>query len=410
MLVQNVVRNAKFRLSSTLHAQIKQSTFKRKNFYSNLTNTPFDLEDTDDKYKELNNMYVDMFTSNSNGENSVSRNNSEKCKSELDELNEEFDNLTTFSVLDNRSLEQIVSNPGRFIMQSLSNDPYYNLALEDYIFKHTPFDAMKSFYSERLLFYINNKCAVIGKNQVIWQELYVKELERRGYDILRRFSGGGAVIHDLGNVNFSFLTSRSNFETSFFTNLIVKWLNSNDHTKDNYTLSKRGDILYKGKKCSGSAFKISRGKAYHHGTMLVDSQIGTFSGLLKPKELPGIKWDSPSVESVRSSISNISIKDVNVFIRICKEGFSKYYGSQGENSIPVYYCDDYETINEEIKDTINILKSHEWKYNRGPKFKVHLSELLEQKTIEVEHGHIISSNDKNIIGMSFEQYARDNLE
>lgn len=410
MLIRNVVRYSRFRSANILCTMINHSKCNKKNFHSNLTNASFDLEDADDKYKELNNMYANMFTRNLNDKKSVLRNNEEIYKSELDELNEEFDNLTTFSVLDNKLFEQIISNPGRFVIQSLSSNPYYNLALEDYIFRHTPFDAMKPFYSERLLFYINRKCAVMGKNQVIWRELYVKELERRGYEILRRFSGGGSVIHDLGNVNFSFLTSRSNFDTSFFTNLIVEWLNSNYQCNGDYKLTKRGDILYKGKKCSGSAFKISKGKAYHHGTMLVNSQINAFSGLLKPKELPGIKWDSPSVESVRSSISNISINDVNEFIRICKDGFSKCYGINGRNSISVYYCNDHETINEEIKNTMNKLKSHKWKYDAGPKFKVHLSEPLKHKTIEVEHGRIVCCTDKNIIGMSFEQYARNYLE
>ena len=411
MLVRNVVRNMDFKLLNALNTLNRPYMFNKKNMHNVFNDIPSNLEDTDDKFEELNDMYVDMFTNNPRDKISVLPDNKKIYKSEIDELNEEFDNLTTFSVLDNDSLELMVSKPGRFIIQSLSNDPYYNLALEDYIFKHTPLDATNSFHSERLFFYINNKCAVIGKNQIIWQELYVKELQRRGYEILRRFSGGGAVIHDLGNVNFSFFTSRSNFDTSFFTNLIIKWLNLNDrNNSNNYMLSKRGDIWYKGKKCSGSAFKIARGKAYHHGTMLVDSQIENFSGLLKPKEQPGVKWDSPSVESVRSSVSNISIKDVNEFIRICKEGFSSCFGIQGENSIPMYYCNRFETINQEIKETMNKLKSHKWKYDTGPKFKVHLSGLSKDKFIEVEHGHIIRSTDKNIIGMRFEQYAKDFLE
>ncbi|CAL9730465.1 putative lipoate-protein ligase A [Monosporozyma unispora] len=380
-----------------------------RSIHSN-NNIPLDLDQQDEKYQALNNMYSDMFTDASLIDSSMSRDNEKATKSELEELNEEFESLTSLSSLGPNKLENITKQPGRFIIQSLSNDPYYNLALEDYIFRNTPLDETKKFYSERLLFYINDQCAVIGKNQVIWQELYLKKLEKRGYDILRRLSGGGAVIHDLGNVNYSFLTSRAHFQTTFFNKLIVQWLNSKSPGSNDYQINKRGDILYKGKKCSGSAFKISRGKAYHHGTMLVNSQIGKFSGLLKPKKQDGVKWDSPSVESVRSSITNIGIDDVEEFIQICKEGFSDYFGLGDDTSIPIFYCHHTKSINRDIENTMNKLKSHEWKFDIGPKFKLHLLQSAQENVIEVEHGKITNSFDKAMIGDRFEKYARTLLK
>lgn len=382
---------------------------KTRNIHSSRS-IPLDLDQKDEKYKELDNMYTDMFTEASSTGIPIIGNDLKENKSELDELNIEFESLTSFSTLDCNKLENITTRPGRFIIQSLSNDPYYNLALEDYIFRNTPLNESQRFESERLLFYVNDKCAVIGKNQVIWQELYVKELEKRGYEILRRLSGGGAVIHDLGNVNYSFLTSRSHFETSFFNRLIVQSLNEKDHDNMNYELNKRGDILYKGKKCSGSAFKVSRGKAYHHGTMLVNSDIETFSGLLKPNHQDGVKWESPSVESVRSSITNIGINDVDKFVQTCKERFSKHFGIDYCVSIPTYYCHHNNSINNDIKNTMNKLKSHEWKFDLGPKFKLSLLGPSREDTIQVEHGKIINSLDTSIIGDRFEIYARTLLE
>lgn len=387
-----------------------QAPYGRTRSIHNSHNIPLDLDQKDEKYKELTSMYNDMFTETSSKDIPIMGNDLKETKSELEELNTEFESLTSFSPIDRNKLEYITTQPGRFVIQSLSNDPYYNLALEDYIFRNTPLNEAQRFESERLLFYINDKCAVIGKNQVIWQELYVKQLEARGYEILRRLSGGGAVIHDLGNVNYSFLTSRSHFDTSFFNKLIVQSLNAKNHNNVNYELNKRGDILYKGKKCSGSAFKVSRGKAYHHGTMLVNSDIEKFSGLLKPNDQYGVKWDSPSVESVRSSITNIGLHDVDKFIETCKEGFLEHFAVNHRASIPTYYCHHDKSINKDIENTMNKLKSHEWKFDSGPKFKLSLVGTSQENTIQVEHGKIIDSLDTSMVGDRFEKYARTLLE
>lgn len=367
--------------------------------------TPFDLDEGDDeKYRSLNNMYVDMFTRGNDLEKSADEGEVNKPTNELDEINEEFEEL--YSVGYNKvtalELEELVKSEGRFVLQSLSTDPYYNLALEDYVFRHTPVN--DQFLSHRLLFYKNDNCVVIGKNQTVWKEVFLNNLVQRGYEFIRRLSGGGAVVHDLGNINYSFITSRKDFDREFFNKLIVKWL-INKSPGIGLQLNSRGDITLDGNKVSGSAFKIARGKAYHHGTMLIHSDLQNFKGLLKPDNIDGIKWDCSSVDSVRSKVTNIPLEAVQEFIDICVAGFQNHFSSTNNNSntIPVYYCDQSITINDDIQNTISKLKSDDWKYLSGPNFSVNIGQG--DHNVSVKKGIIVESTIPGTVGMSFKDFS-----
>ncbi|CCE66100.1 hypothetical protein TPHA_0O01320 [Tetrapisispora phaffii CBS 4417] len=386
--------------------------------------TPFDIDataDLNDEFNELNSMYTSMFSkSNSNNKDVHKVKTENSLVDDINELNDELNELC--SPYDTRcgsqnvpkisgdDLKTLVENSGRFIMISLSNNPYFNLALEDYIYNNsgkassiTKSDNRNSFVnSERLMFYINDKCAVIGKNQTIWKELFMKNLYDNGYQVLRRFSGGGAVIHDLGNVNYSFLTSREDFRREFFNENIVKWLRE-QNPKLNINLNERGDITLDGYKVSGSAFKIGRGKSYHHGTMLINSRIDKFKGLLKPDELPNVKWNCNSINSVRSEITNLPLTSTKQFIDICIDGYKTHFQ---DSNIPVLYCDESDTMNIEIRKVMNKLMSYEWKATTGPPFEVQINTIDTQLTLTVEKGIIIKSTIPIFIGMPFQEFSR----
>lgn len=360
-------------------------------------------KENDGEFQDLNEMYSDMFTPNQGTQH---QNDGPSVKSEIDELNAELSSMNNFNFekLSCEKLQQITLKDGKFILRSLSINPYYNLALEDYIFRNTPIDIKdeEKFQSQRLLFYINDKCAVIGKNQTIWKELYLGNLIKKGFEVLRRLSGGGAVVHDLGNVNYSFLTSRDKFKTSFFNELLVKSMSQIDRCSS-VTLNKRGDITYMGKKCSGSAFKIARGKAYHHGTMLVSANLSSFHGLLKPDHVNGIEWKCNSVDSVRSEITNIPLSSPQEFIDLCIEGFQREFSSEDQEEIPIYYCDEESATNSQIKETMKTLEDDHWKYFSGPKFTLTLES--NQHYVSVEKGLVVQSNNPLLIGKSFKEVA-----
>lgn len=370
--------------------------------------SPFDLEDEDEKFKDINQMYVEMFTDNDDTKLTSRNEGSKQPSSDLDELNDDMNDLLNvgYHKLTTTELEEKVKVPGRFILQSLSNNPYYNLAIESYVFSHTPIEqnVRTAFDSQRLLFYVNRDCVVIGKNQNVWRELHVNAVQERGYELMRRFSGGGTVVHDQGNVNYSFITSREEFRREYFNQLIVASLKAS-HPNLDLKLNGRGDIALGDRKVSGSAYKISRGKSYHHGTMLIRSNLDQFHGLLKPDSLKGITWKCNSVDSVRSAVENVPLDSTQQFIDVCADGFKQRFKTQEGDEIPIYYCDEDMTMNDEIKNYMSTLCSDEWKYMSGPRFEVRLESS--GHSIAVEKGVIVESSIPTIIGTSFLDFTRN---
>lgn len=384
----------------------------------------------DPKYQSLNTMYSDMFTSNESltDKNYPSKvNNSDQhvgFDDDIAAINQEIQDFfepsvssqdkTDFTLLNAAQLESLAKKDGKFVVQSLSNNPYFNLALEDYIFESTPRPedfSTNDYQNQRLIFYINSKCCVIGKNQNPWKELYLENLKAQGIPFLRRRSGGGCVVHDLGNVNYSFLTSRKEFDKTFFNKLIVNSLKANDKdacTKD-LKLNERGDITLNGYKVSGSAFKVAKNKSYHHGTMLISSALPQFKNLLKPDTVVGEQWDCNSVESVRSHICNL--KDYNVmsetddFVQLISTSFKDHFSEGNESSEPVhiFQCDESVSKIPEIKATMEKLQSAEWKYEHTPRFNVTYNGGT---WYQVEKGVIVDSYNKAQTGQHFATAAK----
>ncbi|CAG97888.1 putative lipoate--protein ligase [Kluyveromyces lactis] len=354
---------------------------------------PFELDETDEKYKELNNIYRELFTPTDKANILTTKDIESNKRSEVDEINEELNSLYSVGVLSPAELEDAVKSNGRFVIRSVSTNPYFNLALEDYVFRNTPLTENKT-GNERILLYTNDKCVVVGKNQNPWKETYMRNIASRGYNFVRRRSGGGAVVHDLGNVNYSYLTSRESFRREFFNQQLVQWLSN-----ENITLNDRGDLIYKGYKISGSAFKIAKGKAYHHGTMLIDSDLAQFKGLLKPDVIPGVEWTCNSVESVRSKVDNIGGKAISSIDDFCNLITDQFRNLVDDSEIPMFYCDESSSLLE-ITEISENLRSKEWKFMSGPRFEV----ICNDVTIKVEKGVIIESDWPELVGMPFYKF------
>ncbi|CDO95306.1 unnamed protein product [Kluyveromyces dobzhanskii CBS 2104] len=373
--------------------------FRPQRLYSAVSNkVPFELDETDDKYSEFNNFYSELFTSKDEPTGACGQHSELNSKSELDELNEELGSMYSIDVLSSAELEKKVKANGRFVFRSTSTNPYFNLALEDYVFRNTPLTENKT-GNERILFYTNDKCVVIGKNQNPWKEIFMKNVGRRGYRFVRRHSGGGAVVHDLGNVNYSYLTSRESFRREFFNQQLVQWLDNED-----ISLNNRGDLTYKDHKISGSAFKIAKGKAYHHGTMLIDSDLAQFKGLLKPDVVPGVTWTCNSVESVRSKVTNIGREALTSIDHFCSLITDQFRALVDDPEIPMLYCDESSSL-PEISEAARVLESKEWNFMSGPKFEL----TCEGVSLKIEKGIIVESDLPELLGSPFYEFY-DNLE
>ena len=161
------------------------------------------------------------------------------------------------------------------VYESTTYDPYYNLALEKYL--------LESVTPDTCILYLwqNENTVVIGRNQNPWAECSVSCLEEDHVKLARRLSGGGAVFHDLGNLNFTFLVSEENYDLDRQLSVIEAMC----HTfKISAERSGRNDILVEGKKFSGNAFYNSKGRSYHHGTLLVNADMQKMPRYLNPSK------------------------------------------------------------------------------------------------------------------------------
>lgn len=185
----------------------------------------------------------------------------------------------------------------KFIDNKGITDPMINLAMEEYVLKHIPDD------DSYFLFYINSPSIIIGKNQNTLEEINKPYIDANDIKVVRRLSGGGAVYHDLGNLNFSFITaddgnSFHNFKK--FTQPIVDALNKMGVPAE---LSGRNDIHVGERKISGNAQFSQKGRMFSHGTLLLDSDINEVVNALKVSEA---KIASKGIKSIRSRVANIN--------------------------------------------------------------------------------------------------------
>ena len=180
-------------------------------------------------------------------------------------------------------------------------DPYYNLAVEEYLLRNTR--------EEVLMLWQNAPTVVIGKNQNAYAEVDLDYARTHGIRIARRLTGGGAVYHDAGNINYTFITSGASVGYAPFTRPVIDALASLGITAEQ---SGRNDIEWKGKKISGNAQYVSEGRVLHHGTLLFDTDVETMSAVLRvDKEkvaLRAVPSHRGRVACLASALSDISVE------------------------------------------------------------------------------------------------------
>ena len=175
-----------------------------------------------------------------------------------------------------------------------TNDPYLNLAYEEELLNIAQ-DEGRAFF----MLWQNKNTVVIGKNQNPWRECNVDALKNDGITISRRITGGGAVYHDMGNLNFSFIFPNSNWDKAKDFQIILDAL-SGFNIKGEVT--GRNDMVAEGKKFSGNAYANKRDAFLHHGTLLVSSDMSVFPRYLSPSRE---KLRAKGVASVSSRIINL---------------------------------------------------------------------------------------------------------
>ncbi|EIW76191.1 Lipoyltransferase and lipoate-protein ligase [Coniophora puteana RWD-64-598 SS2] len=275
------------------------------------------------------------------------------------------------------------SKPTNSIYVSLSNDPYFNLSFEDWLFRHAPHTR------PLLLLYRDTPCVIIGRNQNPWTEVNFPALQATGIPFIRRRSGGGT---DLGNTNFSIHVPRTTFDRTMTAQIVLRAVRALGIPSAD--VNTRNDITVAGEKVSGSAYKIANNRAYHHGTMLISTRLDTLGALLRPdKVCEGIQ--TKGVASVRSPVCNLAKVNAetthDAFVQAVVDEFRREYGMDED----VQYVDDgAKTQLDYVRKGMEELPSWDWAYGQTPEFTHDLAHSFSwgavSATISSKHGRIIS--------------------
>ena len=248
------------------------------------------------------------------------------------------------------------------IIISSVTDAFQNLALESLLFNTAKEDTCYMYLWQ------NYNSVIIGKNQNPWKECNVSELVLDKITLARRSTGGGAVYHDLGNLNFSFVFPKKQYDLTNQLNIIINTLKTFNL---NAEFSGRNDILIDGAKFSGNAFLHNSKFSLHHGTLLVKSDFSMLKKYLTPSKL---KIQSKGIKSVVSRVCNLSDFNSDITIKTLMDELIKQWQLYfGESTI----IDAQEFISQhqdEYKPLYETQSSWEWNHGKTPTFDVLLQD------------------------------------
>ena len=272
-------------------------------------------------------------------------------------------------------------------IEAKGNDPRENTAIELYAFNEL---AKKD---DVFMLWINSPCIVVGKNQNTTEEINQKYCDEKGIKIVRRVSGGGAVYHDLNNLNYTIISngrSGEAFDFKSFSQPVIDALASLG-VKAEFT--GRNDLEIDGQKFCGNAQYVRSGRIMHHGCLMFDVDTSVLAEALKVSK---DKIESKGIKSVRSRVTNIKdhLPNKEMSVLDFKDALKKYMNEK-------YNMTDYEFTKEDLENIHNIQEeknnSWDWVYGKNPEFNIKRNRRLKTGKIEAN----IQVDENVISGVKF---------
>jgi len=252
-----------------------------------------------------------------------------------------------------------------------NTNPYFNLAAEEYV--------LKEFQEECFMLWRNEPSIIVGKNQNTLAEINLDYVRQHKIPVVRRLSGGGAVFHDLGNLNFTFIVNEDVSSFSDFRRFTQPIIDVLRKLSINAEFSGRNDITIDGKKISGNAQYYYKNRILHHGTLLFSSSITDLSAALKVRP---VKFEDKGVKSVSKRVTNISehLKEpitIEQFIDLIMNHIREQTGGS----------EMYEFTQEDIKKIEKLVREKystwEWNFGTSPDYKFKNEKKFAGGTVEV---------------------------
>ncbi|TPX65516.1 hypothetical protein CcCBS67573_g08104 [Chytriomyces confervae] len=247
---------------------------------------------------------------------------------------------------------------------STVTDPWINLAFEEWLFRRPSHAASP----HTVYLWRNNPCVVIGRNQNPFKECNLPWLRANRVPVIRRRSGGGTVVHALGNTNYTCFMPRESFNRDFSANIVARALHQLDIPAH---VNTRHDIVVDNRKVSGSAFKVVHEKAYAHGTMLISSDLESLGTQLKSPRKGALV--GKGVESFPSKVTRLIDHSYTVthtdFCRAVAEEFGIVYNKEAglKNHMTELGMADFNS-NPKMQEYYDEIKTFEWKWGQTPTF------------------------------------------
>jgi len=262
------------------------------------------------------------------------------------------------------------------ILVSTSTNPWFNLAVEDVIFrKMDPF--------HRVLFvWRNAETVVIGRAQNPWRECNIERMKKDNIKLARRQSGGGAVFHDLGNTNFTFMAGKPEYDKSISTQIVIDALKPFDINAiangRNDLVVEEGEII---RKFSGSAYREAKDRGFHHGTLLLSADLSRLANYLTPNPK---KLAAKGITSVKSRVTNLNVLKPNINHDMINDALVHAYLNYYQEQVDIEYISPESVSNlPGLEDTFKLYSSWEWNYGHTPEFTHSMDERFNWGSVEV---------------------------